>query len=82
MQKLLMVLLEMPVSRAMVSYPFPEFRKLTILLICSVVIENVWMVDHSSRVIAYYNGSAGGTKNTIDYARKQNIQVIEPDGIQ
>ena len=43
---------------------------------------NVWMVDHSNRVIAYYNGSAGGTKNTIDYARKQNIQVIEPDGIQ
>ena len=39
---------------------------------------NVWMCDHSSRVIAYYNGAPGGTKNTIDYARKHNIQVIEP----
>ena len=34
-----------------------------------------------SIVIAYYNGSAGGTKNTIDYAKKHNIQVVEPDGI-
>lgn len=42
---------------------------------------NIWMVDRSSRVIAYYNGSAGGTKNTIDYAKKHNVQVVEPDGI-
>ena len=29
---------------------------------------NEYMVDRSSRVIALYNGTPGGTKNTIDYA--------------
>ena len=36
---------------------------------------NRWMVDHSSRVIAVYNGEKGGTKNTLDYARKIGIDV-------
>lgn len=34
---------------------------------------NIWMVDHSSRVIAVYNGLPGGTRNTIKYAQKQGI---------
>ena len=37
---------------------------------------NEWMVDRSSRVIAYYNGTAGGTKNTIDYANKKGVEVL------
>lgn len=37
---------------------------------------NNWMVEHSSLIIAVYNGSKGGTKNTIDYAIKNNIKVI------
>lgn len=37
---------------------------------------NEWMVDHSNRVIAYYNGAAGGTKNTIDYAIRKGIEVF------
>lgn len=37
---------------------------------------NEWMVDHSNRVIAYYNGTAGGTRNTIEYAKKKGIQAI------
>lgn len=37
---------------------------------------NAWMVDHSSRIIAAYNGDKGGTKNTIDYAKKQDIDII------
>ena len=41
---------------------------------------NCWMVDHSSRVIAYYNRiAAGGTKNTIDYALTRGVQVMLPD---
>lgn len=36
---------------------------------------NKWMVDHSNLVIAIFNGEKGGTKNTIDYARKQGIEV-------
>jgi uncharacterized phage-like protein YoqJ len=37
---------------------------------------NIWMVDRSNRVLAAYNGSAGGTKNTIKYAEKQGIEVV------
>lgn len=29
---------------------------------------NEWMVNHSAKVIAVYNGTKGGTKNTIEYA--------------
>ena len=36
---------------------------------------NKWMVDHSNRVIAVYNGEKGGTQNTILYAKKNLIQV-------
>ena len=36
---------------------------------------NEWMVDHSKRVIAFYNGTPGGTKNTIDYANKKDVEV-------
>ena len=39
-------------------------------------IRNVYMVDHSKRVIAAYNGASGGTKNTIDYATRKGVEVI------
>lgn len=38
-------------------------------------IRNEWMVDRSSRVIAVYNGEAGGTRNTIRYARNAAVPV-------
>jgi uncharacterized phage-like protein YoqJ len=38
---------------------------------------NEWMVDHSNRVIAVFNGSAGGTKNTMEYAQRNNVPCIE-----
>lgn len=38
-------------------------------------IRNEWMVDHSARAIAVYNGEKGGTKNTIEYA-KDKAQVV------
>ncbi len=37
---------------------------------------NVWMVDRSRRVIAVYNGTAGGTRNTIVYAEKAGVEVV------
>lgn len=37
---------------------------------------NEWMVDRSSRVIAVYNGEPSGTRNTIDYAKCQNIDCV------
>lgn len=37
---------------------------------------NIWMVNHSGRVIAAYNGESGGTRNTIVYAQEKGVQVI------
>ena len=34
------------------------------------------MVDRAARVIAAYNGGAGGTLNTINYAKRNNVEVI------
>ena len=39
-------------------------------------IRNIWMVDRSSRVIAAYNGSAGGTRNTIEYATRKGVDIV------
>lgn len=39
-------------------------------------IRNEWMVDRSARVIAVYNGGPGGTKNTLEYAKKHNVEQI------
>ncbi len=36
---------------------------------------NEWMVNHSSLVIACYNGEPGGTRNTILYAERQGVEV-------
>ena len=32
---------------------------------------NEWMVDRSSLLIAAYTGASGGTRNTIEYAKRQ-----------
>ena len=37
---------------------------------------NEWMVDHSSRVIAVFNGEPSGTKNTVEYADKRYVRVV------
>lgn len=41
---------------------------------------NRYMVDNSSFIIAVFNGEEGGTKYTIDYARKQGlrIKILDP----
>lgn len=36
---------------------------------------NEWMVDHSARVIAAYNGQPGGTRNTVEYAKMQKVSI-------
>ena len=42
---------------------------------------NEWMVRHSALVIAVYNGGKGGTRNTLLFARSQNVPcVIIDDG--
>jgi len=39
-------------------------------------IRNEWMVNHSARVIAVYNGEKGGTRNTLEYAKKMSVECI------
>ena len=39
-------------------------------------VRNEWMVDHSNRVIAFYNGEPGGTLNTINYAERKKVEVV------
>ena len=41
---------------------------------------NEWMVNHSARVIAVFNGQPSGTKNTIDYAQRQGVPVTQIEG--
>ena len=37
---------------------------------------NEWMIDHASMVIAGYTGAKGGTRNTLEYAKKQDDYTI------
>ena len=37
---------------------------------------NEWMVAHSARLIAVYNGAPGGTRNTIEYAKEKNVSIV------
>ena len=37
---------------------------------------NHWMVDRASRLIAVYTGAPGGTKETIEYARKKKLDIV------
>ena len=41
---------------------------------------NEWMVRHSALVIAVYNGGPGGTKNTLDFARRTGVPCVVIDG--
>lgn len=43
-------------------------------------IRNRWMVNHSSRIIAVYNGVPGGAKNTIEYARQCSLDIHYIEG--
>ncbi len=37
---------------------------------------NQFMINNASLIIALYNGLGGGTKSTIDYAKKQGKEVV------
>lgn len=39
-------------------------------------VRNRWMVDHASRLIAFWNGTRGGTYNTVKYGRQAGIQMM------
>lgn len=62
------------VAADLVRYICPRYRKECFQ------IRNEWIVNHSSRVIAVFNGRPSGTKNTIDYALRQGVPVIQIKG--
>lgn len=37
---------------------------------------NRFMINNSSLVISLFNGTSGGTKNTLEYAKKQNLKIV------
>ena len=37
---------------------------------------NHYMVDHSSRLICYYDGKKGGTDQTVKYAGEQGLTIV------
>lgn len=57
-------------SADLVKYISPAYSR------ACFCIRNEWMVDLSARVIAVLNDGKSGTKNTIDYAIKCNIDVV------
>ena len=39
-------------------------------------LRNIWMVDHSTKIIAGFTGASGGTKNTLNYAKRNgNVEI-------
>lgn len=39
-------------------------------------LRNRYMVDSSSLVIAVFDGAAGGTRSTVEYAKRNNVETI------
>lgn len=39
-------------------------------------VRNEWMINHSAKMIAVFNGRASGTKNAINYANRVGIPVV------
>jgi len=37
---------------------------------------NKWMVDHCDMVVAYFDGSSGGTNNCINYAISRDVPIV------
>ena len=37
---------------------------------------NRYMVEHSGRVIAVFDGQEGGTRRTVEYAMRQGLEVV------
>ena len=38
---------------------------------------NRYLVDHASLLIAAYDGSSGGTRNTIQYAISRGLDIVD-----
>ena len=52
-----------------VKYVCPEYSR------GCFQIRNEWMVDHSAKVIAAFNGEKSGTGNTVKYAARKGVKI-------
>ena len=52
-----------------VKYVCPEYSR------GCFQIRNEWMVDHSAKVIAVFNGEKSGTGNTVKYAARKGVKI-------
>lgn len=45
-----------------------------------MMVRNRWMVDRAGRLIAVYDGTAGGTSHCVDYGRQKQrlLRIIDP----
>lgn len=43
---------------------------------------NLWMTEHAARIIAVFDGTAGGTANTLQMARDRGLEIVRfsPNG--
>jgi uncharacterized phage-like protein YoqJ len=42
-------------------------------------VRNIWMVDHADKIIACFDGSFGGTRNCVRYAKLNKKEIIRID---
>ncbi|MBQ3022493.1 MAG: DUF1273 family protein [Clostridia bacterium] len=45
-------------------------------------VRNEWMVERVNLVIAVFNGQKSGTKNTVDYAKRKGVKVVNVLNVQ
>lgn len=57
-----------------VKYVSPEYSP------ACFQIRNEYMVNHSNLLIAVYNGEAGGTRNTLKYAKNRDVEIVVIEG--
>ena len=57
-----------------VKYVSPEYSP------ACFQIRNEYMVNHSNLLITVYNGEAGGTRNTLKYAKNRDVEIVVIEG--
>ena len=51
------------------------------ICLCFIFAVNLSMTSSSgSRLIAVYNGEAGGTRNTLKYAKNRDVEIVVIEG--
>lgn len=80
-----------PAVKLVCALPYPDFAKNAPHLVEKAALvhtvsekysvfsyqkRNKWMVDNSSLVIALFNGSKGGTENTLNYAKEKGAEIV------